>query len=229
MHPDVAPTLFSVLDTGPVVSNTAKAYFLMRKEGNVLIDCPPFDPKLALEFGIRGGLELILITHPEGARDHEKWKEQFPRALRMMHMRDMTESTKHVEIRLRNNGPWKMNRDLSVYHTPGRSGGHLCVLYKKGRGREEGLLFSGDQFQVHQETKSLTMALDRCSFDMNEQRKSTKSLATLGFLWVMPTGGHSYRFTDRRERYEVLLTLAEQQGETRAEVEKEKVCLNRAL
>lgn len=63
----------------------ATPYFLQRRQGNVMIDCPRFSSHLARRIDQMGGLHTMILTHRDDVADHKKWKERFPDLQRVIH------------------------------------------------------------------------------------------------------------------------------------------------
>jgi ferredoxin len=53
--------------------------------GNIMIDSPRFNPRLADNIEAMGGLHSIIITHKDDIADQAKWKKRFPQAQRIIH------------------------------------------------------------------------------------------------------------------------------------------------
>src|SRR3954469_22510432 len=65
----------------------ANSYFLVRPEGNWLVDSPRFVPALVAAIAARGGLAGIFLTHRDDVADAARWAERFG-AARVIHRRD---------------------------------------------------------------------------------------------------------------------------------------------
>ena len=53
------------------------SYFILRPEGNLLIDSPRFASQLAHRLEELGGVSTMFLTHRDDVADHEKFREHF--------------------------------------------------------------------------------------------------------------------------------------------------------
>lgn len=56
-----------------------------RIAGNIMIDTPRFNERLARSIESMGSLQYIILTHKDDVADHEKWKARFPHVQRVIH------------------------------------------------------------------------------------------------------------------------------------------------
>ena len=132
----------------------ATPYFIKRSEklGNIMIDTPRFNTKLADNIELEGGLKYIILTHKDDVVDHDKWKNRFPDAQRIIHSLDISgkQGTNECELILegislltdtddnddnddnttKNNKikTWQPDDGLLLLHTPGHTPGSICVV-----------------------------------------------------------------------------------------------------
>jgi len=52
----------------------AAPYLIVRREGNVMVDCPRYSKTLASHIEAVGGVSTIFLTHKDDVCDHAKWK-----------------------------------------------------------------------------------------------------------------------------------------------------------
>jgi len=118
--------------------------YLVRREigGNIMIDTPRFNERLAQAIEAEGPLLYIILTHKDDVADHDKWAKRFPAAQRIIHRADVTASTNEVELQLEGEGTWKLANDLMIVHTPGHTAGSICILVQIPK--KDAVLFSGD-------------------------------------------------------------------------------------
>lgn len=98
----------------------ATPYFVKREQGNIMIDTPRFNQRLAKNIEDEGGLSLIILTHKDDVADHAKWQARFPSAQRVLHRTDVTKDTATVELQLEGEGQWQVAPDVLILHTPGK-------------------------------------------------------------------------------------------------------------
>eukprot|EP01038_Epipyxis_sp_PR26KG_P014530 gene14530-19507_t len=75
----------------------ATPYLIKRVDGNIMIDTPRFNSRLAKGIEEEGGLSKIILTHKDDVADHKKWKARFPNAQRIIHRADVTQETVDCE------------------------------------------------------------------------------------------------------------------------------------
>jgi len=147
----------------------ATAYFVKRSSelGNIMIDTPRFNKKLAENIKFEGGLKYIILTHKDDVADHQKWAEYFPQVKRIIHSLDTSKNqgTDQCELILQgisvltiendydNVKLWRPDEDLKIIHTPGHTPGSLCVEVTTSR---ESILFTGDHLAFSNRLGQLT-------------------------------------------------------------------------
>ena len=105
------PALFLGYTSGK--SFGASSYLLLREGGNIMVDSPRFDPRLAGKIEALGGADWIFLTHRDDVADHARWAARLG-ARRIMHSLECNEEqgTDAVEAKLEGEGPWTL-RDCS--------------------------------------------------------------------------------------------------------------------
>ena len=178
----------------------ATPYFLQRGDaGNVMIDTPRFNAKLAARIEEEGGLRYMILTHKDDFGDHQKWKDRFPSVERILHRADSLPSTRDCELLLEGEGTWSPAPDLDILHTPGHTAGSLCVQF---RTEKDVVLFSGDHIAYSSSKKALTGFKRYNSGSVEAQLMSLRMLASeeLPFTWILPGHGRMTRFNSIKAR-----------------------------
>jgi glyoxylase-like metal-dependent hydrolase (beta-lactamase superfamily II)/ferredoxin len=165
----------------------AWSYFVERPEGNALVDSPKAVPRLLDEFSRRGGVSTMFLTHRDDVADHATFARHFG-CERVLHERDLTESTRGIERPLRGTAASALGPDLLAIPTPGHTRGHAVLLYR------EKFLFTGDHLAWSDRRNGLVAFRDACWYSWKEQIRSMSSLLDIPFQWVLPGHGGWHRF-----------------------------------
>ena len=182
------PVAENVLFCGFTSSDSfgAWSYFVERPEGNVLVDSPRAVNRLLKNFGERGGVATMFLTHRDDVADHEKFARQFS-CERILHERDVTRGTQGVERKISGNEPVRLADDLLAIPTPGHTRGHCVLLYR------EKFLFTGDHLAWSARRGHLVAFRDACWYSWDEQIRSMERLLDYSFEWVLPGHGGWHR------------------------------------
>jgi len=213
VDPERLPGLMYFLSIDDAKRGRVLGYYLLRDKGhNVMVDVPPYDEELATQLTVIGGPRLMIITHAncdeEDFCHHDKWKEVFPDCCRMMHGLDMDPSTRFVEIVLRGGmKSWNIGEDIEVIPTPGRTAGHVCVLYRP-KGALGGALLSGGMVGYDVEKRQVDAFPEKNAHSLVVQQESLCQLAEKEFEWLLPTGSGMHFFETPIERATTLYRLA---------------------
>jgi glyoxylase-like metal-dependent hydrolase (beta-lactamase superfamily II)/ferredoxin len=156
------------------------SYFILRPEGNLLIDSPRFASQLVHRLEELGGVSTMFLTHRDDVADHEKFREHFG-CERIIHRADA--GYIRVERTIEGQKPTELDEDLLVIPTPGHTRGHAVLLYR------DKYLFTGDHLAY--EDDRLEAFRDVCWYSWREQTQSMKRLLDYRFEWVLP--GHGRR------------------------------------
>eukprot|EP00597_Dinobryon_sp_UTEXLB2267_P004159 CAMPEP_0170061968 /NCGR_PEP_ID=MMETSP0019_2-20121128/3360_1 /TAXON_ID=98059 /ORGANISM="Dinobryon sp., Strain UTEXLB2267" /LENGTH=328 /DNA_ID=CAMNT_0010267977 /DNA_START=43 /DNA_END=1029 /DNA_ORIENTATION=- len=202
------------------LSYGATPYMIRRPGGNVMIDSPRFNSKLADNIESQGGLALIILTHKDDVADHLKWKARFPSAQRVIHRADVTRESSGCEVLLEGSGPWTpfTAGDVTIHHTPGHTAGSLCILYSPQsvnniNGIEspssEAVLFTGDHVGYSVERGLLDGFKSYNHGNVLAQLQSIELLQEWDFLWLLPGHGRMIRFESLEEKNENILRAVE--------------------
>ncbi|XP_020679526.1 uncharacterized protein LOC110097490 isoform X1 [Dendrobium catenatum] len=184
----------------------AAAYLIIHPEGNILVDSPRYTGVLARNIEIFGGAKFMFLTHMDDVADHDKWSKRFG-CKRILHSRDVKESTVDVEMKLYGNGPWSIGTEFDLIHTPGHTEGSVCLYYKPLK-----VLFTGDHFAKTGDSEfSIFEQVNRVSVNM--QLDSLRKLLDLDFKWILPGHGRSIQFRDNQEKNSALEAFLAQKKE----------------
>ncbi|KAI5678288.1 hypothetical protein M9H77_09238 [Catharanthus roseus] len=174
----------------------ASSYLIVRPEGNILIDSPRYTERLAENIKKMGGARYMFLTHQDDVADHEKWSDQLG-CERILHLQDVNLSTANVEVRLEGTGPWCLDDDITLIHTPGHSEGSVSLFYKSKK-----VLFTGDHLLMDE--FGLTIMEKYNWFSVSTQLDSVRNLLEWDFEWILPGHGRRVQFQSREEKNRVL-------------------------
>ena len=160
----------------------ASSYFIVRPEGNVLIDSPRFARSLVRRLEELGGVSLMFMSHRDDVADHELFRQHFG-CRRIIHRADARGID--AEQLLEGQEPAMLDRDLVAIPVPGHTRGHVVLLYRNK------YLYSGDHLAWSSGRGGLTAFRDVAWYSWPEQTKSMKRLLDFRFEWVLP--GHGRR------------------------------------
>ena len=163
----------------------AVSYFIQRPEGNVLIDSPQFVPPLVKQLEALGGVRYLYLTHRDDVADHQKFHDHFD-CDRILHSKEITASTRGVEIQLEGMDPVALSPDMLVLPVPGHTSGHTVLLYN------DQFLFSGDHLAWSSSLNHLYAFRRACWYSWPRLMESMKTLLDYSFEWVLPGHGRRY-------------------------------------
>ena len=196
----------------------ATPYLLCTPEhGNVMVDAPRFNSRLAKQLEALGGVDMLVLTHMDDVGDHNRWKERFPDLRRVMHAKDVRGPDRwpyidmtHIESQLRGDGPWELLPGLTAIHTPGHSAGSVSFLAEAALcGGAEGVLFTGDHFCFSGRLGRLD-GMARYGENLPQQARSIAKLADEPFQWVLPGHGRRHRFLSADARAAAVRAAADE-------------------
>ncbi|XP_051116157.1 uncharacterized protein LOC127241266 isoform X2 [Andrographis paniculata] len=183
----------------------AASYFITRPQGNILIDSPRYTEQLASNIKKMGGAKYMFLTHKDDIADHDKWSKELG-CQRIFHSEEVSPRTSDVEIKLEGNGPWNIDDDIALIHTPGHTEGSVCLLDKTRK-----VLFVGDHLLVNEDGE-LSISEHYNWFSVPIQLKSVEKLLDLDFEWILPGHGRRAEFRDAEEKNQVLRALLDAKG-----------------
>ncbi len=172
----------------------ASSYLILRPNGNVLVDSPRFNERLARRIGEMGGVALMILTHRDDVADHAKFHNRFG-CERVIHEMDSTRSTNSAERKLSGGHPIQLGDDLLVVPTPGHTPGHQVILYN------EKFLFGGDHLWWSEQRGRLHASPDVCWYSWPEQVRSMERLQEFRFEWVLPGHGRRHQASPEEMRH----------------------------
>ncbi|KAM7487886.1 hypothetical protein LguiB_025370 [Lonicera macranthoides] len=170
----------------------ATSYLIVHSEGNILIDSPRYTESLARNIEMLGGVRHMFLTHKDDVADHEKWSKRFS-CTRIIHSKDVELSTADVENKLEGKGPWSLNDDIELIHTPGHTAGSVCLFYKPLK-----VLITGDHLLMEESELSILERYNWCSVSM--QLNSVRVLLDLDFELILPGHGRRAEFKDVEDK-----------------------------
>ncbi|KAG8369481.1 hypothetical protein BUALT_Bualt14G0018200 [Buddleja alternifolia] len=182
----------------------ATSYFITRPKGNILIDSPRYTDRLASNIKKMGGARYMFLTHKDDVADHDKWSKELG-CTRILHSQDECHSTADVEIKLEGSGPWTLDSDVILVHTPGHTAGSVCLFYKTRK-----VLFTGDHLLMDEFGLSILEHYNW--FSVSEQLNSVHKLLELDFEWILPGHGRRATFRDAEDKNLALEALLAAQG-----------------
>lgn len=167
----------------------AASYFIVRPEGNILVDSPQFLAPLVKRLEAMGGIKYMYLTHRDDVVDHQKFREHFS-CDRILHIDDISPDTKDVEIKLTGTDSISLTPDLLIIPVTGHTKAHTVLLYQK-------FLFTGDHLAWSDPLNQLYAFRRYCWYSWSEQIISMGKLINYDFEWVLP--GHGLRYhTDKK-------------------------------
>ncbi len=104
----------------------AASYLITHPEGNILIDSPRFNGPLIESIKKLGGARYMWLSHKDDIADHRQFGEYLG-CERIMHVDDISEKIKDIEIQLSGNEVHQLYDDVSIIPTPGHTKGHSVL------------------------------------------------------------------------------------------------------
>ncbi|KAI3709308.1 hypothetical protein L2E82_39068 [Cichorium intybus] len=161
----------------------AASYLIVHPEGNILIDSPRYTERLASNIENMGGARYMFLTHRGSVADHKKWSERLG-CTRILNSTEVNVSMRDVEMKLDGCGPWSLNDDIQLIHTPGHTVGSVCLFYKPLK-----VLFTGHHLAMEESELAIFERYNYYSVAI--QLDSVAMLLELDFEWILP--GHARR------------------------------------
>lgn len=174
----------------------ALSYLIRRDEGNLLVDSPRFSGPLVKNVTALGGVSRMLLTHRDDVADHEKFARRFGCA-RVLHIDDVTHSTRRVEWQPEGNDDVEIEPDLLMIPVPGHTRGHAVYLYQNR------YLFTGDHLSWNPSRERLIAFRNACWYSWPRQIESMRRLLDHEFEWVLPGHGRHVQMPGQRMRREL--------------------------
>ncbi len=156
------------------------AYFIVEKEGNILIDCPAWQETNEQFIKAQGGIRWLFITNRGGIGKAREIMQAFNCEILIQEQEayllpELAVKPFHQELTL--------SPDTSIIWTPGHSPGSSCLYYS----RHGGVLFSGRHILPNKQGEPAPLRTSK-TFHWLRQIKSIESLlarftpATLNYI-----------------------------------------------
>ncbi|KAL4564140.1 hypothetical protein LXL04_028192 [Taraxacum kok-saghyz] len=171
----------------------AASYLIVHPQGNILIDSPKYTERLARNIEDMGGAQYMFLTHKDDVADHKKWSDRFG-CKRILHSTEVQDITEDVEMKLDGCGPWSLNDDIQLIHTPGHTEGSVCLLYKPLK-----VLFTGDHLAIEEDSE-LSLSEEYNFYSVPVQLESVAKLLEVDFEWMLPGHGRRVVHKDIEEK-----------------------------
>jgi glyoxylase-like metal-dependent hydrolase (beta-lactamase superfamily II) len=164
----------------------ASAWFVVRPDGNLLIDSPRFTPALVEPFAQLGGIAHVLLTHRDDVADAERWAERFGARV-WIHTDDAAAAPGATDLLQGGPGaPTTIAPGVVAHPVPGHTRGSVVFIV------DDEFCFSGDSLAWSHGRGDLTAFRGACWYSWTEQTRSLRALADLvSFEWLFP--GHGAR------------------------------------
>ena len=155
----------------------AQSYFILREDGNGLVDSPRFAAPLARRIEELGGIRRMFLTHRDDVADHAQFRRRFG-CERIIHRDDAV-----IDAEVLLDGDRDLAPGLRVIHLPGHTRGSCALLL------DDRYLFTGDHLWAWE--GRLEMGRSVSWYSWTEQKKSLRKLLDYRFEWVLPGHGRS--------------------------------------
>jgi glyoxylase-like metal-dependent hydrolase (beta-lactamase superfamily II) len=160
----------------------AHSYFVIRQEGNLLIDSPRYTKRLVDRFAELGGVAHVLLSHQDDVADAHQYAERFAARV-WIHEADADAAPYATDI-LRSDDIVAMTPGVRAIPVPGHT--HGSVVFEDDRGH----LFTGDSLAWDERRRDLDVF---GSYTWYSWQALTTSMARLAnvtrFNWVLPGHG----------------------------------------
>jgi glyoxylase-like metal-dependent hydrolase (beta-lactamase superfamily II) len=163
---EVLDTIFAFPPNRDTLGGTA--YFIVRNEGNILVDCPAFDQTNQDFMRSHGGVSWLFLTHRGAIGKAAEFQKNFNCNILIQEQEayllpELALTTFHQEFTL--------NSTTHIIWTPGHSPGSSCLYYQECGG----VLFSGRHLVPNQQGEPVPLRTAK-TFHWTRQIKSIKAL-----------------------------------------------------
>ncbi|HEY2031110.1 MAG TPA: MBL fold metallo-hydrolase [Myxococcales bacterium] len=176
----------------------AQSYFLVREDGNLLVDSPRAAAPLLKRLEELGGVRRMFLTHQDDVADHAAFRKRFG-CERIIH-----EADDHIgaEIRLQGTEPRELAKGVVAIPVPGHTRGSCALLV------DDTWLFTGDHLWADHPAAgasggNLEMGRNVCWHSWPEQVRSLRRLLDYRFEHILPGHGRSLKLPRPAMRAEV--------------------------
>ena len=173
----------------------AHSYFVLRPDGNLLVDSPRFAGELVTWIADAGGIAHILLSHRDDVADAGKYAERFGARV-WIHQHDR-DAAPYASDLLEGECERRIVPGLLAIPVPGHTRGSVVYLL------EDRVLFSGDSLAWSMRARDLVAFRDACWYSWSALTASLAKLAGYRFEWLLP--GHGW--TAHREAAEMQARL----------------------
>lgn len=203
----------------------AAPYLIVRGggRGNIMVDGPRFNGRLAKQVEALGGVAYHVITHEGAAPDHDLWHAFFPTSERVAHRMDVPRRMRaEVEAELHGKGPWFIDDDVKIVGLPGYTPGSIGLIHRlpSTPSGSTAVLFSGRTVGYSPRLNRLDGFAQFARGQLAKQADSIRALASMdndedgegedwGFEWILPAEGLRYCFPTQQARQALLLEAAD--------------------
>jgi glyoxylase-like metal-dependent hydrolase (beta-lactamase superfamily II)/ferredoxin len=170
----------------------AQSYFLLREDGNLLVDSPRAAAPLLKRLEELGGVRRMFLTHRDDVADHAAFRKRFD-CDRIIHEAD---DQIGAEIRLQGSEPREIAKGVLAIPVPGHTRGSCALLV------DDTWLFTGDHLWAD-DAQHLQMGQNVCWYSWPEQLRSLKKLLDYRFEHVLPGHGRSLKLPQPAMRAEL--------------------------
>jgi glyoxylase-like metal-dependent hydrolase (beta-lactamase superfamily II)/ferredoxin len=161
----------------------AHSYFVVRPDGNWLIDSPRYIPPLSKRFAELGGIANIFLSHADDIADSARYAREFS-SRRIIHSGDAS-AVPDAECVIEGTAESQPAPGITMIPTPGHTRGSACLLV------DDRYLFTGDHLWWNRERTALSASRTYCWYSWDEQIASMRRLLKHTFAWILP--GHGER------------------------------------
>jgi glyoxylase-like metal-dependent hydrolase (beta-lactamase superfamily II) len=158
----------------------AHSYFVLRPEGNLLVDSPRWSTQLKDFFAQHGGLAHLLLSHRDDVADADQYARAF--GARVWIHEDDAKAAPYATNRITDE--LEIRKSLRVIPVPGHTRGSVVYLL------EDTYLFTGDSLAWSDESRRLVAFRDACWYSWTKLTESLERLRGYRFEWVLP--GHGW-------------------------------------
>jgi len=160
----------------------AHSYFVVREEGNLLVDSPRHTRRLADRFADLGGVAHVLLSHRDDVADADRYAERFGARV-WIHEADADAAPYATDI-LRGEDIVTVAAGVRAIPVPGHTRG--SVVFEDDRGH----LFTGDSLSWNEERNGLDVFGSATWYSWPALTASMARLAGAArFSWVLPGHG----------------------------------------
>lgn len=154
----------------------AHSYFVLRRNGNLLIDSPQYTRKLIGPFEEAGGIAKILLSHRDDVADADKWAKQFGAEVHI-HRDDQSAApyATHIIEGASSAEAIEIDEGVRGIPVPGHTKGSVVFQV------DETHLFTGDSLTWNYDRDGMRAFKDACWYSWPAQKQSLIGLSEYRF------------------------------------------------